>query len=157
MHTSKNRRRVVTENTGEIITKQYMKDECDINNILNNYKKTGVITHFASRQGEYLDCPSGIDLQAAYDLAASANEMFSELPALVRDAFDNSPRKLLDALRDPGQADRLEQLGVTKRKAPPASGPGSSPVPGSGPIPGPQAAPPQAPGTTPTAPASGAV
>lgn len=150
---SKHRRRVVAPQTGEIVTKQYPKDECDINNILSQYKKTGIINHINSMQGEFIDLPSELDYQAAMNLGIRASEAFASLPAVVRDRFRNDPRYLLAALGNPAFKAELEGLGVLRKPEsaapPPASGPGSVPVPGTGPISGPTAPPPQAPGTNP--------
>ena len=34
-------------------TKQAFKEECDVNNILRKYEKTGLITHVAAYKGRY--------------------------------------------------------------------------------------------------------
>lgn len=128
-HRNVTRRRVVAPATGEVITKQYPKDECDINNILSQYKKTGIINHINSNRGEYIDLPSSPDYQSALNLALEAQNAFSTLPAVVRERFRNDPKYLLAALQDLNMRPELEQLGIINPKPAPApASPASSPV-----------------------------
>lgn len=107
----------VTVNTGEFtFTKQSAKDECDINNILAQYKRTGIITHISSMQAQYLDLPSDVDYQASIEVVKTAEEAFSTLPAKVRDRFGNDPFQFLGALYDPDRRDEMEELGVLRKK-----------------------------------------
>lgn len=121
MFRSSSRIRVYAPETGEIVTKQSHRAECDINNILSQYKKTGVISHIMSRQGEYLDLPSSPDYQSALNLVLEAQEAFAHLPAVVRDRFNNDPKRLLAALGDPAFTAELQDLGILSRPAPAAS------------------------------------
>lgn len=93
-------------------TKQYPKDECDINNILKQYSKTGIITHINRNSGSYLDLPSSVELQEAYELASRAEMAFADLPAKVRERFRNNPQLFLAAFNDPKMADELRELGL---------------------------------------------
>ena len=54
--------RVSFETTGDSRTKQSFKNECDVNNILKNYNKTGVMPE-NHNPGEYRDL-DGTDYQA---------------------------------------------------------------------------------------------
>ena len=111
-------RRVQVE-TGEFtFTKQSHKAECDINNILSQYKRTGMITHISARQAQYIDLPDASDLQEAFAVAEEANAAFMSLPAKVRDLFDHDPVKFLQALNDPSRADELRELGILREKTP---------------------------------------
>lgn len=96
------------------MTKQAHKDECDINRILKQYSKTGIINHI--RQGEpvFADLPDPLDFQEALSVVSSAQAAFSELPALVRARFDNNPAALLEALNDPAMWPELRELGILK-------------------------------------------
>ena len=68
--------RVITE-TGDIsMTKQSHKDECDINRILSQYKKTGIITHINNNQHMYTDLPSDVDYQSSLNTILSAQDSF---------------------------------------------------------------------------------
>ena len=54
----KNRRvRTVTVITAASMTKRCHKDECDINNILKGFQRTGLITHVRQSGGHYSEMP----------------------------------------------------------------------------------------------------
>lgn len=125
------RNKVTALSSDEIMTVQSAKNECDIHNILKQYKKTGIITHVSAGSPEYKDLPDNIDYQQALEIVREAQESFAELPAKVRDHFDNDPQKLLAALGDPSQLPTLEELGVLK----PAEGTGAIPQPAGAPAP----------------------
>jgi len=143
MFTPSNRLRVQLDCGDKLITKQAPKAECDINNILKQYRKTGIFTHINQNasQGMYVDLPSEVDLQQSFRIVAEAQEAFSSLPAKTRDRFGNDPLQFLAAFNDPSLAAELRELGLLQpdqslpvAAPPPPSGPGSVPVPGTGPI-----------------------
>lgn len=123
----------------EVITKQYYKDECDINNILKNYNATGQINHLNTSPGDYLDLPDALDLQSALGLVAEAQSAFDDLPSTVREAFRNDPVEFLHALHSatPDSRKKFEDLGLVHPReaaaaaAPtePAAKPSPSPAP----------------------------
>lgn len=103
------------------VTKQSHKDECDIHNILSQYRRTGIITHIQTKQPLFTDLPSNLDYQTGLNTLISAQNAFAALPSSVREHFRNSPERFLAAFSDPAQADTLRQLGLLKpHAAPPA-------------------------------------
>ena len=80
----------ITFPKGEDRTKQSFKEECDINNIMARYVKTGVLEFAARHQPQYGDF-TGYDFQTAQDTVAKGKTMFAELPAQIRERFENSP------------------------------------------------------------------
>lgn len=109
-----------------IMTKQSHKAECDINNILAQYKRTGIITHVRNAQGRYEDLPDDVDFQSALEIVSSSTAAFERLPAVVRDAFGNDPGRFLASLGNPEYRARLVEWGVLKPapksdEAPPAA------------------------------------
>lgn len=113
------RQRVTVETVGPSRAKQSFKEECDINNILAQFKRTGIVRHITQRQALYMDLPSDIDLQTSLAIVRKADKAFSELPAKVRDRFGNDPARLLAALQDPRMTDELRDLGLLKPVRPP--------------------------------------
>lgn len=110
-------RRRIQFDTGEIaVTKQSHKDECDIYRILNQYQRTGIITHVQKQAGRFEDLPDPVDYQTALNIMAEANQAFSALPAKVRDHFSNDPANFLAAFEDPKQHDQLREFGFLKPK-----------------------------------------
>lgn len=107
----------LTLNTGDqLVTKQSHKKECDINNILAQYKKTGIINHISSNQPKYLDLPDSLDYQQSLHVIMQAQESFASLPAVVRNRFNNNPAEFLSAFTDPAQHDYLREHGFLNPK-----------------------------------------
>lgn len=105
----------LTLDTGDkLITKQSHKAECDISNILGQYKRTGIITHVQSARATYTDLPSDIDYQSSLNTLFQAEKAFSDLPAPVRAHFQNDPAAFLAAFADPQQEDQLRKFGLLK-------------------------------------------
>ena len=99
---------------GPSATKQSFKDECDVNQIMKKYQKTGVIDHVSRYGGDYGFADSH-DFHEAMSLVADANTMFEELPSAAREHFDNDPAKFLDFVDTMDEIkDRplLEELGM---------------------------------------------
>lgn len=116
------RKRVTLDTGEELITKQSHKDECDIHNILGQYKKTGIITHVQSARPQYTDLPSDMDYQSSLNTLMQAEQAFAELPATVRDHFHNDPGEFLAAFSDEKQEDKLREFGLItseKKETPP--------------------------------------
>lgn len=100
---------------------QSAKDECDINNIINKYLRTGEPP--ALRQGVYADISQLGDLRESLEEAQLAQEAFMQLPAAVRRFFDNDPVKLVAFSEDPKNVDKAIELGLLPPRKPPAPPP----------------------------------
>jgi phage internal scaffolding protein len=131
---------LVNHKTGEVFTppsrtKQQFVAECDINNILKQYKLTGQVRHISAKaaQGSYTDLPDPIDFQDAMNMVIRAEDSFATLPAHVRARFGNSPEQFLVFMADPANQDEMVKLGLASdpRTAPtaPSSPAASSPTP----------------------------
>lgn len=109
--------------------KQEFRDECDINNILKQYKLTGQIRHISAKAalGAYQDLPDPIEFQDAMNLIISSEESFSTLPAHVRDRFGNDPIQFLEFMSNPANQDEAIKLGLAKDTREPAKAPPSNP------------------------------
>ncbi len=111
---SRNRHRVSLDCGSVEVTKQSHKQECDIHTILRQYQKTGIITHLSNVPAVYADLPAVADYQEALNTLNAAEAAFADLPSSIRESFHNDPERLLAALNDPAQADKLRELGVLK-------------------------------------------
>jgi len=112
----------------EMITKQSMAAECDINNILKQYSKTGIMEHINTANAQWLDLPSQIEYQRSLNTMIAAEDAFAQLPAAVRDYYLNDPENLLAALDNPQQADKLREFGILKPLPEPAPSPAPAPA-----------------------------
>lgn len=118
--------------------RQSFKDECDINNILKKYQKTGVVDWLAKHEGTYADV-SAFDFMSAQMTIVEAKRMFGDLPSSVRKRFSNDPAEFLLFMEDDSNLEEAIKLGLATRKvveepivaavaAPPVSSPVSPAV-----------------------------
>jgi len=111
--------------------RQSMKAECDINNIMKQYARTGVLTHVARGTPQYLDVSRVGDFRELVERVAVAEKYFGRLPAKVRASFQNSPAAFLDACSDPSRRAEMVALGVLEGPVAPGVAP-KEPEPGEG-------------------------
>lgn len=105
-------KRVCTVNLEKSKTDGSFKEECDTNNIIAKFNKTGQLTHIAKRQGNYADVSEITDLHTAFIHVKEAKETFQELPAILRKKFNNSPTEFIAFLEDPKNDEEAVQLGL---------------------------------------------
>jgi hypothetical protein len=96
--------------TGEGLTEQSHKTQCDMNYILRNYEKTGLITHAKKYQGQYDDV-SVQDFNEAMLIVDNATNMYQELPSSIREGF-NGPVDFLNFVNNPANADKMVEMGI---------------------------------------------
>lgn len=96
-------------------TQQSFKDECDINNIMARYLKTGQLPQ-SSGEPVYLDT-TAIDFQAAQDLVARTRGEFSRLSAEERDSYGNSPELWLEAMAEKAEQEAQDALDAEEQAA----------------------------------------
>lgn len=121
------RLRVITPITGVSLTKQSFKDECDINNILKSYAKTGLLTHLNPNPGSYMDLTNiDPDYLQTLNTINEASDTFSLLPSQIRKKFDNDPLTFLTFVSNPANANELVSLGLANPPAPAAAPPAAS-------------------------------
>lgn len=115
--------------SGEVSrTQQNFKAECDINQIVLRYRKTGLIQHVNARRPEY-GFASGDDFRESLELIRKGKELFESLPAKVRSHFDGSVEAWLDYVNDPENDSTLDDPGQLWDKLfPPAEPEGETPA-----------------------------
>lgn len=89
-----------------------MQAECDINQIMAKFQKTGMITHIKERGATYGDMPMAEDFHEAMSLVAEANTMFAELPSTVRERFKNDAAQFLEFVNDEDNRDAMVEMGL---------------------------------------------
>lgn len=93
-------------------TQQHLRDECDINRIMRDASKTGMVAHITSVQGKYADVSGVPDYHTALNLVREAEELFAAVPAVVRAKFRNDPGEFLAFVEDPDNAEELVRMGL---------------------------------------------
>lgn len=81
------------------LTKQYFKDECDINNVIKRFTETGQIPVQNNLDPQYGDAPD-FDLKTALDLVKNAHREFDELSPQNKQLFDNDSQNYLNFLQE---------------------------------------------------------
>lgn len=112
---------------GEGRTKQSHRDECDINQIMARYQRTGVLEHVREHPPQHGDV-TAIDFQTSMDLVVQARQQFEALPSSIRDYCGNDPAAYLDLVTRPEYAEEARRLGLLRPAADPATPPASRPA-----------------------------
>lgn len=113
--------------TGEGLTRQEFKAECDVNVIMSRYQRTGIMpgNPAGMRYGDFTELPNFMD---AMNTVARANEAFAALPAAIRRRFGNDPGEYVDFVSNPENLDEVRKLGLAEA-APKAPEPVPAPAP----------------------------
>lgn len=98
------------------LTRQEFADECDINKLMAQYEKTGILPTVNGREPQYIDVSNVPDLAEAHRILQEATASFMSLPATVRRDFDNDPIKFINFAEDPENLEKLREW----KLAPPA-------------------------------------
>jgi len=97
----------------EMVTKQAMAEETNINNILRKYKLTGVLpTNSKAALANFGDFSKIPSYKESLEHVLAAQDMFSELPSAVRNRFRNDPGHLIEFLADKNNKDEAIRLGL---------------------------------------------
>lgn len=97
------------------MTRQEFLADADINNILQKYSETGYLvdpTRPSSREPMFGDFSNVQDYQSALDALIVAQENFMQLPAKIRDRFQNDPGEFLKFVENPENHDELVSMGL---------------------------------------------
>lgn len=97
--------------------KQGFKTECDINFIMDQYQRTGAITHFATRQPQY-GYAEAVEFREALEIVKQGETVFAALPSSLRAKFENDPARFLEFVQDPANADEMRALGLREPVTP---------------------------------------
>lgn len=131
---------IINETTGEITTpkpnqkiftiptqtKQSFQKECDINNVMSHYEKTGILTHVREGQPHYGDFEGADDYHSAMNRILEAQDAFMAIPSQIRAQFANDPGKFLEFAQDPDNHDQMVEMGLIN---PTSSTPPETPQP----------------------------
>lgn len=93
------------------LAQQHMKDECDINIIVERFGVTGQLPVRAI-EPSYGDFSGVSDYHTALNKIKAADEAFMALPAKLRAKFDHDPNALLNFLENEANKDEAIQLGL---------------------------------------------
>lgn len=93
------------------LAQQHMKDECDINVIVERFGVTGQLPVKAI-EPSYGDFSGVTDYHTALNKIKAAEAEFMALPAKLRAKFDHDPNALLNFLENEANRDEAIELGL---------------------------------------------
>lgn len=96
------------------LTRQEFADDANINTIMAQYEKSGVISHINTTPPAYLDVSDVPNLANAIQLIRDSETAFMTLPAKTRLEFDNDPVKFIDWAQNPDNIDKLREYGLAE-------------------------------------------
>lgn len=92
------------------LTRQEFADECDINKLMAQYEKTGILpANINPGEPRYLDVSDVPDLMLAHSILNEATAAFMSLPATVRRDFDNDPVKFIAFAEDDKNVEKMRE------------------------------------------------
>lgn len=93
------------------MTQQSYKHQASIQNIVNKYLKTGLVTGHQTPPlpEEFVNIT---DFHTAMNMVKRGEESFNSLPAHLRSEYGNDVGRFMAALSDPTQKQKLTDLGV---------------------------------------------
>lgn len=95
------------------LTRQEFADECDVNNLMAQYEKTGILPSAVNNNvPQYLDVTDIPDYRETLDMLNEASAAFMALPAVVRKEFDNDPIQFVEFARDPENLPQMRTWGL---------------------------------------------
>lgn len=92
-------------------TRQSEAKAADINEIMRKYDKTGLFPQ-GQREALYVDVSEMPDYRTSLDTIRKADELFMQLPAVIRTKFDNDAAMFLDWTSDPDNREEMIELGM---------------------------------------------
>lgn len=98
-------------------TKQQFKDECNINNIMKKFERTGELPNMIKAEPQYGDFSTPMEFQEAMNTVNHATEQFENLSAKVRERFGNDPAKFLEFATNGENAEEMAKMGLIKEEA----------------------------------------
>lgn len=121
--------RVRVEFSSPSLAKQSMQAECDINNIMRQFDKTGLLSHTNKHNGDYGNFLSAQEYHESMNAVLAARDAFDSLPSKIRGKFANDPALFLDFVQNPDNAEELVEMGLGEKPAPIIEDPSPAPEP----------------------------
>jgi phage internal scaffolding protein len=90
---------------------QHHKSECDINEILRRFGKTGQMPVNAIK-GTFGDFSNAVDYHTAMNALIASESEFDALPSNIRKRFDNDPYELVKFIENPENFNEGVELGL---------------------------------------------
>lgn len=116
---------------GTSLTQQNFQEECDINNIMRRFAKTGVLAHENTSTARYGNFTGFTDYHASMNKIIDAQNSFMSVDATIRARFHNDPGEFLEFTTNPENISEMIEMGLAHRSELPSDNPpaGDTPTP----------------------------
>nr|WAE43591.1 MAG: internal scaffolding protein [Microviridae sp.] len=94
------------------MTDQSYAQQCDINVIMAQYAKTGMLPNQTSVPARWIDNTTIPSLEESFNIVNRAMDAFYELPPYVRKLMDNDPSQLELFVQNPENREILQKYGM---------------------------------------------
>lgn len=98
------------------LTDQSQIDACDVNLIMRDFAKTGVLPG-VNKEAVFADVSTATSYHDAMNIVLNAENQFMSLDAKTRKEFDNDPAHFLEFVENPKNAARLVEMGLATPRA----------------------------------------
>ena len=105
-------------NPNPSMTEQKHKKECDINHIIKQYDKKGLLTHVNNAVKNYGDFTEVNEYQESLNTVIKADEAFGAMPSDIRKRFNNNAGEFFEFATNPENEDEMVALGLAVREVP---------------------------------------
>lgn len=102
-----------TYNTDPTMTQQSDKDLTNINVIIAKYMKGQPLPQ-VTEPAKFGDFTGISSFTEAMEMITKAKESFAEVPAKIRQRFNNDPQRFMDFIHDPANTEELVKMGLAK-------------------------------------------
>ena len=102
---------VATVNDEPSLADPSFQDQCDVNNIVKRFLRTGELGHTASRQGRFIDVSNTPSMFDGMNQIHRAEEAFHRLPKEIKDRF-KGPKDMIQFMQNPENMDECIELGL---------------------------------------------
>jgi len=92
--------------------KQSMRDECDVNLIVERFAETGLLEHVASGIPQFVDVSELGDFRSVIEQVREVEEYFAGLPAKVRGVFQHDASNFMEFLESGASEEDLRKIGL---------------------------------------------
>lgn len=115
------------------LTKQSFKDECDVNQVVERFARTGNLGDLNPKVPIFADVSQVPDLRSALSIVETATDLFSALDAKVRVRFNNDPAVFYEFISDQKNLKEASDLGLLAKPLDPVVDPkAQAPAPPAG-------------------------
>lgn len=98
-------------------TKQGFRNVCNINAMVEKYRKTGLFSNVNRKQPVFADVSEIRSYQESLNVVVKAREAFEALDPKLRTRFDNDPAKMVAFLENGDNYDEAVKLGMVVKRA----------------------------------------